>query len=509
MLPHQPTKNETIQQISPLLLEEISAHIGAYLGLNYPQERWGDLERALRSIAEKYRFDEIETSLKEIFSSTLTRKQIEILASHLVVGETYFFREKDTFETLERNILPELIALHREDRRIRIWSAGCSTGEEAYSIAILLSRLIPDWADWNILILATDVSMKSLKKAATGLYGEWSFRQTPSWVKEQYFDNPNKSNYRIHEHIKKRVVFSYLNLAEDTYPSLINNTSEMDIIFCRNVLMYFTSEAAQKCIRRFYKSLLPDGWFLVSSSEGHYLSEAGFAAVNFPNTILYRKGEAKESQSTVQHQLPTDPYPAYLDMFAEEQYILPPYPPLFEEPFNSEGEMAPPVPDGYADALSLLEKGRYQESIEKILTTLDEKQDDPQAMALLARAYANCGQLDRAEDCCRKAIAADRLNPVYYYLLANILQESGKPDQALELFKTVIYLDYEFVLAHFALGNLFRQKGMIKESTRHFKNARSLLNVYQPANIIPESEGLTVLRLKEIIDSIMSSEAAA
>lgn len=510
-MPHyRNINNETGYVISSLLLKDISEYIGVRLGLNYPQERWTDLERAVKAIATESGFDDIEASLRRMLASPLTQKQIEIFSSHLTVGETYFFREADSFNALERDILPELIDLRKHDKSLRIWCAGCSTGEETYSIAILLSRIIPDLKDWNVFILATDVNLRSLQKAVAGEYGEWSFRETPSWVKEKYFEKTDKARYKVHEHIKNMATFAYLNLAEDTYPSLINNTNAMDIIFCRNALMYLVPAVAKKCVQRFHDALLPDGWFLVSASEGHYLSDAEFKAINFPNTILYRKSGAKQSRSTSYYDFP-DIFPvSFSDVFFAELPGANHDMPVFDGTFSqTAAEAEEPAQDAYSEALSLYEKGRYRESIEKMLATPSEDQNNTKATLLLARAFANSGELFQAEQWCRKTIENDRINPAYYYLLAGILQEMGQFDNAFQLLKTAIYLDNEFVLAHFALGNLSRQKGMKKESLRYFMNSLSLLKAYQPSDTIPESEGLTALRLSEMINSIIAMENVA
>ena len=167
------------------------------------------------------------------------------MASYLTIGETYFFRVEPDFNALENHILPELIHLRKDTGKyLRIWSAASSTGEEPYSLAILVRKLIPDIKDWNITILATDINTRSLAKAEKGIYGNWSFRNNPEWLKKIYFTPLLDERYQINRNIKDMVSFFYLNLARDTYPSLLNNTNGMDIIFCRNVLMYFTPELA-------------------------------------------------------------------------------------------------------------------------------------------------------------------------------------------------------------------------------------------------------------------------
>ena len=225
-----------------------------------------------------------------MLSLPLPRNQLEILASNLTIGETYFYRENKAFEALEEHILPELLRSSRgKERRLRIWSAGCCTGEEPYSLAISLSKVIADLKDWNITILATDINPRFLKKASRATYSEWSFRDAPRWLKERYLTRVKDGHYEIVSHIKKMVTFSHLNLAEDVYPSLLNNTNAMDIIFCRNVLMYFTPEQTKKVIQNLYNSLVDGGWLIVSSIETSPVLYSQFTTVNFHGLTVYRK----------------------------------------------------------------------------------------------------------------------------------------------------------------------------------------------------------------------------
>src|SRR3990170_6133747 len=170
------------------LMSETSELIAGRLGLNFPKERWTDLERGLSSAAKELGFKNAEAIAQWFLTNHINKNQIEILASHLTIGETYFLREKQSFQLLETNILPEIIQKRKEtDKRLRIWSAGCCTGEEPYSAAILLHELIKDLKDWNITVLATDINPRFLRKAIDGVYSEWSFRDTPGWIKEKYF----------------------------------------------------------------------------------------------------------------------------------------------------------------------------------------------------------------------------------------------------------------------------------------------------------------------------------
>jgi len=286
--------------ISDALLGRFSKFIENTMGLHFTTNRRRDLESRIGDVVKEFNFDNAESCIDSLISSPLKRNQIETLASCLTIGETYFFREKKSFDALENHILKRLIQSRRENGKIlRIWSAGCATGEEPYSIAILLSKIISDIKDWNVTILAADINPLFLQKASDGLYSKWSFRGVPSEIIGQYFKLKNEGNYEILPKIKKLVKFTYLNLAEDTYPSFINDTNAMDIIFCRNVLMYFNSECQRKVVKNLYRSLIQGGWLVVSPSEASHGIFSQFQTVNFPGAILYRKDRDKQSRQKV------------------------------------------------------------------------------------------------------------------------------------------------------------------------------------------------------------------
>ena len=177
-----------MRPLSHGLLSQFSEFIASRTALHFPRERWNDLERQAVSAAREFGFADTESFIQWLTSSAVSREQIEILASHLTISETYFWREPQVFDALMEHILPQLVRLREgSGKLIRIWSAGCSTGEEPYSIAIALQRVIPDLEKWKITILATDINPRILQKANAGLYGKWSFRNSPPWLKDQYF----------------------------------------------------------------------------------------------------------------------------------------------------------------------------------------------------------------------------------------------------------------------------------------------------------------------------------
>lgn len=448
--------------LSAPLLSCLSDVLAARIGLHFPAERWGDLERGITAAASAFGMPDAKSCAHWLLSAPLTHSQIEILASHLTVGETYFFRDRKSFEALEQYVLPALIHSRRDsERRLRIWSAGCCTGEEAYSIAMLLDRLVPGHEQWNITILATDINPRFLRKAVEGVYGEWSFRDVPGWIRERYFKKVRQGCFEIHPRIRRMVTFSYLNLADDVYPSLSNNTNAMDVIFCRNVLMYFTPERAEKVAGNLHQAALNGGWLIVSPAEASNKLFSSFSPVVFPGAIFYRK-------------VPGDA------LLAGNDY--PPYPAFASLPDAPRLEAARPA-----------------------LDAMMQEQDETDALCATARLCANQGKLVEAVEWCEKAIASDKLNPQIHYLLATIRQELGQPGAAEQSLKRALYLDPDFVLAHFSLGNLHQSQGRYRQAQRYFGNVLLLLRKHPPDETLPEADGLTAGRLAEIVTSLLES----
>jgi chemotaxis protein methyltransferase CheR len=471
MAPEMPMR----RPLPDALLADVSEFVAQHIGLHFPPARWRDVERGLAAAAREFGLPDAETCARALLAAPLTHAQVEVLASHLTVGETYFFREKNSFAALEAHILPELLRARRgAEQRLRIWCAGCCTGEEAYSVAMLIDRLIPDAEAWNLTILATDINPRFLNKAAEGVYGEWSFRDTPGWIRARYFTRLRKGRFELQPRIRKRVTFSHLNLADDAYPSLINNTNAMDVILCRNVLMYFTAEHARRAAANFHRALVSGGWLVVSPTETSNSLFAPLSPVQFPGAVFYRKGGG------------TAPRPATFEA----------PPPASEAPF---------LPLAAAPPAELAQETAAVESP----PAPARAPEDPGAHARAARLCAGEGRLGEAIEWCEKAIAAERLNPAHYYLLATIRQEQGQLDAAAQSLARALYLDADFALAHFALGNLRLSQGRRRDAERHLANALAVLRGRAQDEILPESEGLTAGRLAEIIASVRAIQPPA
>ena len=494
-----------MEKISDAQLQRLSASVARHLGLHFPSERWPDLQRGVCAAALECGWPhDLNRYVEELLLPTLTQKHLQLLANSLTVGETYFFREKRSLEALEKDIVRELIRAHT-GRALKIWSAGCATGEEAYSVAILLSQLTAGLERWTVEILATDLNSRSLQKASTGIYGEWSFRGVPPSVRHAYFEPVEAGRWAVSSAVKKMVCFAQLNLMDDSLLPPSSSASGFDVIICRNVLMYFTPQGMRKVIRRLHRSLANEGWLIVSPTETSRELFSEFASVDFGGVTLYRKSATLSGKTltlrSVAHGENEFSQPEPRADHPEPAIVPVCHPGRQSKDHEIHLEAAESTKLSWGQASALPKPGRYEDVQPSSGTLPTQNADDAPAMLLVARTYANEGNLTAALAWCDKAIASDKMAARAYYLRATILQEQGSLPEALLAFQQTVYAEPQFVLGHFALGNLALHQGKLKESRKHFENVLLLLAKYDAEDIVPESEGLSAGRLREMIVS--------
>jgi len=234
-------------------------------------------QRRLRSFEEYYHFLRYDRKREE---------ELAVLVDNLTTNETYFFRESPQLRAFSEEILPNLRETLADRKVLRIWSAGCSTGEEPYTIAILLLESGDWWRDWRVEILGSDINQRVLHTARKGVYKKSAHRVTSPEMLAKYFIEEEKGNYRIADRVRELVSFSYLNLLDPFKTSLISN---MDVIFCRNVIIYFDKEAKKKVIESFYEKLREGGYLLLGHSESLINISTAFALRTLKNDMVYEK----------------------------------------------------------------------------------------------------------------------------------------------------------------------------------------------------------------------------
>jgi len=440
-------------------LSRLSDFVAERMGLYFPPERWPELRCGLEAARREFGFDDADQCVRWMMSAPLAPHQIDVLASNLTIGETYFFRQKELFDILEGKILPALISERTgKEQRLRVWSAACCTGEEAYSLAILLKRLIPDLSRWNVTILASDINPRFLRKAQSGEFKKWSFRDVPDWLKDGYFAVTETGHYVIAPDIKSMVTFFPLNLVEDTYPSLLNDTNAMDLILCRNVLMYFAPAQAQKVVRKLALALMEGGWLAVSPCESFCITTPELVHGVNSGVTLFRKRQTDQGKGE---------------------------PVLSASPVDSAQNPANPEGAGGGDRPPIFQENEYER---------------------VARKLADQGKLEEALTWCDQALAAHPFDPSCHYLRAGILSEQGDVTEAVRSFHRSIAIAPDFVLAHFALGNAVRQQQKHHDACRHYGHALKLLERCCPDEVVPHSEDLTAGRLMDMITALMEME---
>lgn len=479
------------------LLQEFGEFLADQMGLHFPQERWSDLERGLQFASREFGFENTDKCIRWLLSAPLSREQVEILAAHLTVGETYFYRDKKTFEAFEGRILPELARLRRGGgQRLRIWSAGCCSGEEPYSIAISIRKVLADIKDWQVTVLGTDINPRFLRKAEEGVYSEWSFRDASPGLREAYFEKTGNGQWEILPEIRSMVSFLHFNLASLDSPLLIP-ADTMDMVFCRNVLIYFAPEQARRVIARMARCLAEGGWLALGPNEVSHVSSRELVPVLIPGATLYQRYSA------------TSRSPETVPPRAVEDFPGTPAQPLLVPDFEWKTELAQTAVEeeeaGQSPQMPTRDHRGFDGETEAGRAVAET---EPGSMLAAARVLADQGRLAEALAACDQAIAGGKLNPAAHYLRASILQEQGCLREVRPALLRSLYLDPDCILAHFALGNLARNQGKMAEADRHFANALRLARRLCPEDILPESGGLTAGRVVEIIGALLEEEAS-
>lgn len=486
------------EELTDSQLTRISGMITQRIGLRFPPDRWSDLARGLKEAARELGLTDFSTWIDLLTSTEPTYTQLQVLANQLTVGETYFFRQPEVFAALRENILPRMLSQARaKDRVLRIWSAACSTGEEPYSLAILLSELLPDVAEWDAKILATDVNSHSLARAAKGIYSQWSFRETADAVRDRYFAKVAPNQFELQPRIREMVRFRQHNLVEQSFPNA--DGRGFDLIFCRNALMYFSGEWQEALTAQFSAALKPGGRMVFGPCDAPANARQYFEPDPDAASVLIPRRGIRQPNTTSPN----------LSLFSDQENI-------------SLSETAQPqsTPSGWsttekAQSISLTSADEPPLSVpnaENVSSLSEVESRDPGQgetaprdvdTSAEARAAADRGELATALEACDRSLAANKLNPRLHFLRSCILQELGRTAEAEAALRRVLYIEPNFVMAHYALGLLLQERAPLL-ALRHLREATRILGSRIPGEVAEESDGLTVGRLHAVIDETLS-----
>lgn len=258
-------------------------------GIHFAPNKKYLLESRLQSRLEARKlknFDEYHLFLK---FDPRRQEELTFLFNEITTNETSFFRNMPQITAFEREVLPALIESKRQGglRRLRIWSAACSSGEEPYTLAIVLREVLKDdIKNWSVEVVANDISTEMLQKAEEAVYGDYAMRATPLLVKQRYFDKQPDGQFKLKPEARKLVRFMYLNFSDAPKMKAMNG---FDVVFCRNVLIYFDDEAKKRFVQHFYDALVPGGYFFIGHSESLHNISRAFKTVHYNQALAYKK----------------------------------------------------------------------------------------------------------------------------------------------------------------------------------------------------------------------------
>ncbi len=444
------------------MLDYLRALIAVNAGIVLPKSQDRELLSLIQERLHKngrISFEEYESRLN--LKGAFAKDELQILFKRLTIGESYFFRDPQQFQLIETNLLKKCIQSLKPGNPLRIWSAGCATGEEPYSIAIILDRL-PLVADGlTVDILGTDINEDFIASAKQGIYSSWSFRNIDPDIKDQYFTRQNQK-WHISDDIREKVHFHRINLVRDTFPSHSAGLEAMDLILCRNVFIYFTPETVSRIMEKFAATLRPGGFLVTGHAEVVQYPTQMLGAISYPESMVYQRylsGEKplqpipSKSCGPALNKRPADRESrasALSFRTAPPRRVAPARPMTDPKPSGPKAAINPKT-----DLTALFLNKKYDALIQAV-----GKLDPVPAFAvvLTARAAANQGKLTNAEELCRQAIQADDMNPSAYYLLALIALDRGRPEDAKAFFNQAIYLDPDYAPAHLSLADLVEQE---------------------------------------------------
>jgi chemotaxis protein methyltransferase CheR len=242
--------------------------------------------RRLRRRMETLGYQQL-TSYHDFLRADSSHQEISELLKILTTTETYFFRNMQQLQSFEQEVIPEILR-RKKDRgasHLHIWSAGCSSGEEPYTLAMILLETIPNLEDWRISLVATDINTDMIKKARQGIYSARSLRDTPRRYLMKYFTRQD-DQFRIDDRVKQMITFRVTNLVDSQEVALIQN---IDCIFCRNVLIYFDVETCRNVVNTFYDTMARSGYLFLGHSESLYRITNIFKLLKLQHSLVYYK----------------------------------------------------------------------------------------------------------------------------------------------------------------------------------------------------------------------------
>ncbi|MEO5361420.1 MAG: tetratricopeptide repeat protein [Nitrospirota bacterium] len=467
-----------------------------------------DLKSTVTSRMKDLGFEYVDEYCRFLETDTPKSKdEWKQLCQIITTGESFFFRDKGQFYLIRNTVIKDILNTNKDRRTLRIWSAGCSTGEEPYSLAITVLELLPDLNHWDVIIIGSDINEDAIEKARKGLYSDWSFRMVDPTIISTYFKR-RKDMYELDEQVRRLVVFKPLNLIRDNFPDTAAGICDIDLIICRNVFIYFQPENIALALGKLSQTLNKAGYLITGHAELQSVKlPSGLVPITYPQSVVYRRLIDRPVEELRQQEIfkPVKQI-SVINIKKNVKIDMPVSAPQKTTSYKKAAAYSDKVKNDlkvlpgealYAEAQAMYKEGKYPLVIDKAERFLKDNPRHYGAHVLAAQAYANTGDLERAAVYCTNAIGINSLRKEPYYMLAHIAEEQGNTDQAVEMFKRVIYLDAGCVPAYIELSTIYEHEG---DTKRGFKLRESAVKIL---------EGLPADSSVEFYDDMKAGELLA
>ena len=495
--------------------ETFCEQIAQRTGIILRDHQLSNLRDTIRDGCARFGYADAVQYLLALQTSHGLTAPLEYLIAGITVGESYFFRDNEQIELLRSELLPEIIANKRAngDLSLRIWSAGCSQGQEIYTIALMLHELLPDIEEWRIHLLGTDINSEVVAKAIRGRYSDWSFRATPPELRERWFTRVG-NEYEILPRIRRMVHFAYLNLTEDVYPSILSETNAMDIILCRNVFIYLEQQAIRRSMAQYANCLLEQGVLMLGASDPVEHLHTPLSWIQSGRAAYFRK-ESPSGITLRAHPLPSitpnlavpNKKPRLTSLLPATKYASPS--PLKDVSSVRAVASSKPVvaahksePAGDSDEIiKLLKCSAWSDALEQIEKIFRDGKENSDLWQMKAKALASLGQTDKALQACVTSLQLAHDNKHTYLIQGLILGELNREQDAEQALRKALYLDHSFLEAHYELGMLRVRAGDLRSGIKSLENALKLASTGEPERELHNAGGMTYRRFAQVLQN--------
>lgn len=446
----------------------INSHAGIYL----EEIKTDSLRISLVTRATRFGFTTFDEYYKLLANDDAEFRELMNL---ITINETFFFRFPAQFDAFRDKVIPEILeSKPNSSRQFRVWSAGCSTGEEPYTIAMSMLDSGLEGFGYKGQVLGTDVSTNALNRAREATYQGRALSNLDRATMQRFFE-PVKEGHRVGKRVRDMVDFQYHNLIKEPYPLAL--MSNWDVLFCRNVTIYFKLESTRRVVHNFYESLNPGGYLFIGHSETLTSISDEFESVEIDGVFLYRKPKARRLFTFDEVLSRREPSRRRESAFPDRKSVIDPV--EIRRQRKEAAEAADRETESVADILArahdLLDRGEPAEAVILAERALKSDPENMEARLVAAFAHADTGDFNMAAREANEALAVNPLLAPARYILGIIYQRQGDSMRALSEFKRTLYIDKDFVLAHFNVANIHRVQGDLESACREYENTlRSL-----------------------------------